>query len=270
METQQVSTWNQLIDVIKDIQRQYSTTMIDEFQQRNLVLYRGLADSNWQLDTTLERQSSKLWTLKSYYWQIWRCAPQIESFSESSWNLGSPADVEKDLETCFRDYTVEVPHYEYWAYLRHHGFPSPLLDWSKSPYIALFFALYEQSKADSASIYAYIEMPSGTKGGIGGAPMISVQQPNIKTHKRHFLQQSCYTVATELDQEVKKNHRFVAHEQVFRMNYPDQDVLIKIIFPRNIRREALEILNSYNINQFSLMQTEDALVQTLALEQLEL
>lgn len=30
--------------------------------------------------------------------------------------------------------------YGFMTRLRHHGFPSPLLDWPQSPYIAAFFA----------------------------------------------------------------------------------------------------------------------------------
>ena len=111
--------------------------------------------------------------------------------------------------------------------------------------------------------------PKGSKVGIVGAPMISVRHPKVKTHKRHFLQQSHYTCATEVVNSFK-DHRFVAHEQVFAVEAEDQDILIKILIPRSIRLIALTTLHTYNINYFSLFQTEDALINTLALKEMEL
>ncbi len=203
METQQVSTWPQIVDVVQNIERRYSKTVIGEHEQENLILYRGLADSKWLLDTTLERQSDKRWTVRSYCELIYRCAPQIESFLGTSWNLGTFEELEKELADKFDDVFAKIPNYDYWAYLRHRGFPSPLLDWSRSPYIALFFSLCEKSTAEYSSLYAYIEMPSGTKGWTGGAPRITVLHPYVRTHKRHFLQQSYYTVSTEIEQNYR-------------------------------------------------------------------
>lgn len=269
METQQVSTWSEIRDVLESIQRQHSRSVVDGVELTHLVLFRGIADSNWPLETTLERQSKRAWTVRSYYRRIYYCAPQMESFLETSWNLGTAEEMEKDLDDMFFDMATRLPHYEYWAYLRHHGFPSPLLDWSKSPYVALFFAVCELSDAPQGSLYAYLEMPSGSKGGIVGAPMITVQHPYVRTHKRHFLQQSYYTVATEIEEGHKKDHRFVPHEKVFRAARRDQDILIKIVFPRSLRREILLTLDTFNINYYSLFQSEDALVKTLALKELE-
>jgi hypothetical protein len=269
MTTKNVSTWEELVDILKDIHSKYSAVKYDDYVQKNLILYRGLADSNWQLDTTLERHSKESWSIGKYYHAIYFCAPQIESFLGTSWDLRNLEDAEKNLSEKFSDFRVSLPHYDYWAYLRHHGFPSPLLDWSKSPYIALFFAFCEQVNSGFVSLYIYIESTHGGKGLRVGAPQITVQHPYVKTHKRHFLQQSYYTIATKVDLD-SKDHNFVAHENVFAMEEKRQDILIKIVIPRSIRLKALSILDSYNINYFSLFQTEDSLIKTLSLKELEL
>ena len=269
METQQVSTWTQIRDVIESIQRQYSKTSIEGVEQSHLILFRGATNNDWLLETTLERHSRHSWTVGSYYESIFYCAPQIESFFGYSWNLGTNEQIEKDLSKSFSDLYVQLPHYEYWAYLRHHGFPSPLLDWTKSPYVALFFAVCDVSTATQSSLYAYIEKPRGTKGGVVGAPMITVQHPYTKTHKRHFLQQSYYTVATEIEGDSFKDHLFISHEKVFQKTQTYQDILIKIIFPRTLREEILRELNNFNINHYSLFQSEDALIKTLGMKEIE-
>jgi len=200
-----------------------------------------------------------------------KCVNQIESFTGKKWNLDREQLLE-ELEQNFYDlFRINTPNYEVLTYLRHQGFPSPLLDWTYSPYIALFFAFAEQDSAEKASIYAYIETPLGVKSDSSGKPKIEVKGPYVTTHKRHYLQQSWYTVAANTDVG-NKDYEFVCHEEVFKAygdRKKDQDVIIKINIPKNKRIEVLEYLDAFNINHFSLIQSEESLIRSLAFKEIE-
>lgn len=267
MKNINISSWDDFQRTIDKILKKYGNHEIGGFKEKNRILFRGQPDSKWELKSTLERVSSSPWTVDKYADLARFCSPHIESFTDKNWNLKPIKKPSKKSGTTPYPFDVPIPHYEYWIYLRHHGFPSPLMDWTISPYIAAFFAFAEKNNAKKSSIYMYIESLSGNKTGWVGEPQISVRGPYVRTHKRHFLQQSWYTVCS-IDQ--KNTFFFASHEDVFKRGAPGQDVLFKISIPRSERLTALSYLDNVNINHFSLFQSEDSLVRTLAMKEIEL
>jgi hypothetical protein len=70
--------------------------------------------------------------------------------------------------------------------------------------------------------------------------------------------------------------RFAPHENVLVQDdsppgNPQQDVLWKFNIPSTERLKVLRLLNDdYNINAFSLFQSEESLMETMALRELDL
>ena len=262
MEVMRINSWDEYPGIISKIKDKYGSSNI---------LYRGQRKAKWRLETTLERYASSLWTTLQYAKLSFSCVPQIESFTEKDWNLVDISEVESKLDS--GAFMISLPYYHFWAYLRHHKFPSPLLDWTLSPYIAAFFAFEENIREErdcigekEAAIFAFIEMPGKMKIQQTG-PEIDILKPNIRTHKRHFLQQSSYTICTEYGK--KPPSQFICHEEVFVKDKPYQDILIKICIPRTERKKILSYLDEVNINHWSLFQTEEALMQTLAFKEID-
>ena len=227
------------------------------------MLFRGQSDVSWKLQTTLERYPVKLLKATEYYKAISAARPQIETYMNQLWDIPGLHEYAQTLGNLdFGFGGREFPAYEYMVYLRHHGFPSPLLDWTTSPYVAAFFAFSNaSSEATHVSIYAYLEHASLAKVSELQSPHIRSMGSYIRSHRRHFLQQCAYTICI-----VKKGKewQYACHEDVFEKGADDQDLLWKFNIPASERTTVLRTLDLYNLNAYSLFGTEESLMDTVA------
>ncbi len=241
------------------------------------ILFRGIGNGEWGLETTLERsypmeRSDQTVSLLSYYRKIFLWMPAVETMSGEKWgqipNLPEFGDLLQKSSEGNLNATLSQNRaiYEYLIYLRHHGFPSPLLDWTASPYVAALFAFDAMDeKAKHVAIYAVLQdsyaMPSFASG-----EAFFVLGQYIHSHPRHYLQQSRYSLCVRLqsqDQWPGKDYLFLSHEQVLGRNV-NQGLLVKLELPASERRLALRHLDSMNINPYSLFGSEEALIRTVA------
>ena len=262
-----VSDWETFEQKIRDLREEHR-------QESSPLLFRGQANSEWPLTTTLDRNTKSGMTFLDYYNLITgSIGPEVKTFSgvdvpERDQQIATGLS-DQGLLFSFPSQFPDMQLYRYMAYLRHLGFPSPLLDWSRSPHVAAFFAFRENPlvKVEKRSIYVYCGSLTGIKGGILGEPMIFPLGPYVQTHHRHFRQRCDYTFCGGFDVS-SAQWRFESHQRVFDKTnaispHSEQDVLWKFNIPSSERDKVLRIQNDYNLNAFSLFGSEESLLETL-------
>ncbi len=126
---------------------QESPSSVDELVRRfeefrhagETLAWRGQARSEWQLESTLDRRLREIAPEESHEEWLARERGMLERFQSLAKRYASES---------------ELPHLrDTWAALafgRHSGLPTRLLDWTGSPWVAVWFACHEHSDVGGA------------------------------------------------------------------------------------------------------------------------
>ncbi|MDN3473250.1 FRG domain-containing protein [Pseudoalteromonas sp. APC 3355] len=225
--TYELSSWKYFSDYINQ-----------ELLEHKSYVFRGHADSNWKLEPTLDRFVDSSTSPKR--------EAILEQFKfETRGRRGShPPLMESEND--------------WWALGQHHGLCTPLLDWSESPFVALYFAASAafKSKSKSMSIFAFFQ---GSAEVFNKAirddkdvalinkhkPTVKVIRPLSDENSRLVSQRGLFTRAPnnmDLESWVKKYNTYKGGEMT----------IIKIVIPTKDIEKCLKYLNRMNINHSTL------------------
>lgn len=250
MQIKKVNSWESWKDLIPDLMAEKPVRAVNDGYFSDL-LFRGHRCASWKLESTLERKGRKLPAMASYARQIKKAKLAFESYLGSTWASDFTAS----------DDPAPPEDYEFMVYLRHHGYPTPLLDWTRSPYVASFFAFQYPSTEGSVAVFSFREYTGQGKDGCTDHSNIVGCGPTIRTHKRHYAQQAEYTYCRK-----KTDQKWVysRHQEALDKTESGQDVFQKYVLPASIRSEVLAELDSMNINAYTLFYSEEGLAEMLA------
>jgi hypothetical protein len=226
---------------------------------RASFLFRGQCNAQWNLTTSLERTGMSCKACEEYYKEIDFLKPLINPlisrrFDRKRSNIGYEIDFSEYCEISW-----ELPEMEYLTYLRHHGYPTPLIDFTASEYIALFFACedFKDSQNDS-KVFVYVNK----KWSMGGTDVPELRPIGryIETSKRHLAQQSEYLVPIKY---TESQWRFISFEEVLKRNTDGYEI-IELEIDGKAKKIFISDLRTMNINRYTLYLDEDSLIKNFA------
>ena len=248
MEIIHITSWNEFVSL---------TSECDGWA------FRGLPDADWQLRSSLSRY--------------------LQSFvpDTASWRQREDRALRifrRKAHIYLPDASVLVDDIRCLALMQHHGAPTRLLDFTKSPFVAAFFALYRATK--SSAVFA-LDTPTLWRAAPSNAPTLQreIIDPRINGNfERYFATNDKEVIwvgePEEMDRRlVAQSGTFVmpgvldkSLDEIIRRYESDGALIKKIILPPSIREEAMLSLYRMNITHATLFPDLDGLSRSIGYE----
>jgi len=232
-----LGSWSQFFDFL-----QAEVFDIPGARQQSYI-WRGHRRSDWSLSTTLDRQLEGLGMLT-------RASDELEEVSAKHLQRFKYAARGRRGAT-----PATLSENEWWALGQHFGLATPLLDWTRAPFAALYFAYEEASvEADipraiyglneTAVLSKLSEIENGPSVEKGRMRSVEVIDPMSDENQRLVSQGGCFTRAP-IGLPIE---RWVSEE----FEGTNETALLRIELPNTDRLNCLQALNRMNINHLSL------------------
>ena len=248
--------------------------------------YRGQRESSWSLLTSLDRgvrrnicKDSADGIRTTGYYHLDREAEQREllfRFQQQAHLYISQVPTDGDFASWF-------------ALMQHHGAPTRFLDWTKSPYVAAYFALEDEAQQEEkrSAVWAIDLDWLETRGRqlLQSKEIATPENPQNRAAWVNSLLAQCEEAAIVRVEPTRNNERMAAQQGVFlckllhqatfsqtlmRMivhpEVPGQPVLRKLELQAGSRKEFLKNLRAMNIHRASLFPGLDGFAQSLRLD----
>ena len=249
-----------------------SASLEKDFIGRHRSFFCGQSNANWLIKSSLERMKIPSIPFKKYYSHLDFLKPEINSFGKRFERKSAfPNGYKDDFSDYYEISFDRFPELEYLTYLRHHGFPSPLIDFSQSEYIALFFACEDAicsvgSKVENGKVF----IMQSRLWEDGGASMTEIHRIGhyIETDQRHIFQQSEYLIACRFSDGFWSFAPFMSADCWLNQEIRSESFL-EIDISASAKIELLRELAKMNINHFTLYRDEDSLMKKLTFDFLQ-
>lgn len=263
----ELKSWKAFADFVADPKQTWDT-----------FIYRGQANANWPVTSTLDRLEERFSTtpnLEKNDWTYYKCPRvnrelQLDRFKAMA--LGRLSSHVPDNE-----------HDEWWALAQHHGMATPMLDWTYSPFVALYFAFQAEEcdcqgsrgKPDSRAVFALVHTSIPQRQANQSHPhVLAPRWPGnyrVSSQGGLFLRMPDpqYPGGTrepnDLESYIEREFACETYDTPpgSTANFHPQLALVKFTIPDkgNDRFECLRYLDHMNINRASLFPDLDGTAQ---------